>query len=92
MYINVPLTILAGLITLYVVSEQSTEDEDKGIDLYGIITLSIADVSFLYALDQSTVWGWLSFKTIGLIFLSLVFLFIFFKLEKTRNISLFPRS
>lgn len=91
LYINVPLTVLAGLITLYVVSEQSTEDEDKEIDFYGIITLSVAIVSFLYALDQSTVWGWLSFKTIGLIFLSLIFLFIFLKLEKTRDIALIPQ-
>lgn len=90
LFINVPLAVLAGLITLYVVSEQSAEDEDKGIDFYGIITLSIALVSFLYALDQSTVWGWLSIKTTGLIFLSAIFLFLFLKLEKKQEIALIP--
>ncbi|MGI9554254.1 MAG: MFS transporter, partial [Thermodesulfobacteriota bacterium] len=90
LFINVPLAVLAGLITLYVVSEQSSEEENKGIDFYGIITLSIALVSFLYAIDQSTVWGWLSIKTIGLILFSLLILYIFLRLEKTRGIALIP--
>jgi len=90
LFINVPLAVLAGLITIYIVSEQSGEDEDKGIDVYGIITLSLALVSFLYAIDQSTVWGWLSINTIGLIILSLVSLLFFIKLEKKQEIALIP--
>ena len=91
LYINVPLAVLAVLITVYVVSEQSGEEADRGIDHYGIITISIALVSFLYAIDQSTVWGWLSIKTIGLILFSLIFIFIFLKIEKTRDIALIPQ-
>jgi len=90
LFINVPLAILAALITLYVVSEQSAENEDKGIDFLGIATLSIALVSFLYAIDQSTVWGWLSIKTIGLILFSAVFLSVFLRLERKQEIALIP--
>ena len=90
LFINVPLAVVAGLITLYVVSEQSADDEDRGIDFYGIVTLSIALVTFLYALDQSTVWGWLSIKTIGLILISFIFLSLFLKLEKKQEIALIP--
>jgi len=90
LFINLPLTILAGIITVFVVSEQSTEGEDKGIDYIGIITISIALVSLLYALNQSTVWGWLSVKTIGLILLTPIFLFLFLRLEKKQEIALIP--
>jgi MFS family permease len=92
LFVNIPLTVVAGLITLYVVSEQSIEDEDKGIDYIGIITISIALLSLLYVFDQSVVWGWLSYKTIGLTLISIIFFFLFVKLEKTQEIALIPEA
>ena len=90
LFINIPLAVIAGLITLYVVSEQSAEDEEKGIDYIGIITISIALLSLLYVFDQSIAWGWLSYKTIGLLLTSIIFFFLFLKVEKNQNIALIP--
>ena len=90
LFVNVPLVIIAGLITYFVVSDQSTEGEEQGIDYIGIITISISIISLLYALDQSTTWGWLSLNTIGLIVMSLVFLFIFLKYEQRKDCALIP--
>ncbi|MDA2919609.1 MFS transporter [Desulfobacterota bacterium AH_259_B03_O07] len=92
LFVNVPLTIIAGLITLYVVSEQSAEGEDQGVDYIGVIAISITLVSFLYAVDQSISWGWLSIKTIGLIIISVIFLFLFLKFEQKEESALIPKE
>jgi len=89
-FINVPLAILAGVITLFVVKEQDTDDNDQGIDFIGILLISLAVISFLYALDQSTEWGLISLPTMGLILLSLVLLGIFIKVEPSQLSALIP--
>jgi EmrB/QacA subfamily drug resistance transporter len=91
LFLNVLLAIAAGVITLCVVPEQSTEEEQR-IDYFGIITISIALVSLLYALDQSTIWGWSSVKTIILIIASIVFLFVFVKFEQKQENALIPED
>ncbi len=90
LFLNVFLTIIAGLITLYVVSEQTTEGEDQRLDYFGIVSITIILVSLLYALDQSTSWGWLSVKTIALIIISIMSLFLFVKLELKLENALIP--
>lgn len=89
-FVNVPLAILAGIITLLVVKEQDTEDGEQGIDFPGILLISLAVVTFLYALDQSTEWGLLSLRTGGLILISAVFLISFIKIEPKQLNALIP--
>lgn len=91
LFLNVILAIIAGAITLYIVSEQSTEEE-QSVDFLGIITISITLASLLYALDQSASWGWLSVKTIALIAISIIFLFAFVKLELKQDNALIPKD
>jgi EmrB/QacA subfamily drug resistance transporter len=90
LFINVPLALLAGIITLIVVKEQDTEDGDQGVDYPGILLISLSVISFLYALDQSTVWGLISLPTLGLILLSIVLLYLFIKIEPKVLNSLIP--
>ena len=89
-FVNVPLALLAGIITLMVVKEQDTEDGDQGIDYTGILLISLSVISFLYALDQSTVWGLFSLPTGGLILLSFVLLYLFIKIEPRQLNALIP--
>ena len=89
-FVNVPLALLAGIITLLVVKEQDTEDGEQGIDFPGILLISLAVVTFLYALDQSTEWGLLSLRTGGLILISAVFLISFIKIEPKQLNALIP--
>lgn len=90
LFANVPMAILAILTTYFIVEEQSGESGKKRIDFPGIITISIALVSFLYAVNQSTSWGWASEKTVGLLIVSAVSLILFFKLEKNKDNALIP--
>ncbi|MGH7799315.1 MAG: MFS transporter [Thermodesulfobacteriota bacterium] len=92
LFINLPLAITAGLITLFVVPEQSAEGEERGIDFLGILTISFSIVSLLIAIDQSSVWGWSSIKTIGLILLFLVLLTLFINIEQKQRTALIPND
>ncbi len=89
-FVNVPLALLAGIISLWVVKEQDTEEGDQGIDYPGILLISLAVVTFLYALDQSTEWGLISLRTGGLVLVSAVFLISFIKVEPRQKNALIP--
>lgn len=89
-FINVPLAILAGLITLFVVKEQDTEEGEQGIDYIGVLLISLAVFAFLYALEKSTDWGLFSLPTGGLILLSFILLFVFKKMEPRQSNALIP--
>ena len=90
LFANVPMAVIAVFITYFIVDEQSGENIEKRIDFPGIATISIALVSFLYAINQSTSWGWLSEKTVGLLIVSAVSIFLFFKLERNKENALIP--
>lgn len=92
LFINVPLAIIAGLMTLFVVPEEKGESEERGIDFLGILTISLSIVSLLYAIDQSSVWGWDSIKTIGLILLFLVLMILFVSIEQKQTTALIPKD
>jgi len=92
LFVNVILAVLAGLITYFAVEEQSAEGEEEGIDYIGISTFSVMILALLYALDQSTSWGWLSLNTVGLFIISMIFLAIFLKIERKRDCALIPED
>ncbi len=92
LFINLPLAIIAGLITFFVVQEQTIEGEERGIDLLGILTISLSIVSLLYAIDQSSIWGWGSFKTVGFMILSLILLILFVSIEQKQSTALIPKD
>lgn len=90
LFANVPMAIIALILTYFIVDEQAGESSEKSVDFTGIITISIALVSFLYAINQSTTWGWFSGKTIALLAVAAVSSFLFLKFEKNRKNALIP--
>lgn len=90
LFINVPLALIAGLLTYFTVDEQKGEEGKKTVDYRGIITITISLIALLYAIDQFPVWGLASYKTIALLIVFLVFLLIFIPIERGNEKALIP--
>jgi Na+/melibiose symporter-like transporter len=58
MFANVPIAAIACFVTWRSVRESSGGGAEAGIDVPGIVTLSVGLVALLLALDQVTQWGW----------------------------------
>ncbi|USG60913.1 MFS transporter [Sneathiella marina] len=81
-YINVPVAIIAILVTLSVVPKDQTEDIEKTVDYPGIITLSLGLFALLLVLDVGAGLGWFSPAIFGLLGLSVVAICSFFMVER----------
>jgi EmrB/QacA subfamily drug resistance transporter len=53
-FLNVPVTVIALLVTRRYVAESRDPDAERAVDYLGIATLSVGVVSILIALDQGT--------------------------------------
>ncbi len=92
-FLNVPISVVAVLITYYLVKIEEPEARKQRIDYAGIATLSIGLVSLLVALDQANDWGWGDPKTIALLALSLLLVASFPLIERRAGMSaLVPRE
>lgn len=92
LYFNIPLALIAGLLTYYTVQEKATEEGDKRVDYIGILTISASLTSLLFAVTQSTSWGWVSWKIILLLAVSIVLLLVFIAIERRIPYALIPKD
>jgi len=81
-FINLPIAASAVLITWFVVQQSADIDREKKIDYLGIITLSIGLLSFLFAIDQATAWGWGNWSIIGSLIISVILIIAFVFVER----------
>ena len=58
LFINVPIGLIAMLVTWREIHQPREPGERERIDYAGIVTLSIGLFALLFALDQVTDWGW----------------------------------
>lgn len=92
-FVNVPISVVAVVITYYLVRIEEPDAGRQRIDFAGIATLSIGLVSLLVALDQVDDWGWGDPKTIGLLALSALLVAAFVPIERRAGASaLVPRE
>jgi len=92
LFVNVPVCIIAGLITYLEVDKQEIKDGKSDIDYSGIITISVSLVALLYALTVSPSWGWTSYKTISLLAAFVVFMILFLIVESRKDDGLIPKD
>ncbi len=59
-FINVPLSVLAVVLTLYAVPESRDESAKGRIDWGGFALITIGLVAFIYGINQSAASGWLA--------------------------------
>ncbi len=90
LFVNVPLCVIAGILTYLEVAKQPVEKGTKYVDSLGILTVSISLVSLMYALNMSTTWGWTSYKTISLLVLFAVVMLLFIRIERRTEDALIP--
>lgn len=91
LFVNAPICLLAIFITWRFVHTPSPARERQRIDFAGIATLSVGLFALLFALDQSTSWGWTDWRIIASLVLAVVLLAAFFVIERrTGDAALVP--
>ncbi len=88
--INVPLAIIASLITLLFVRSDKSSLKPEPNDWTGIATISIGLVAIMLAVDQSMSWAWMNFKTLALVGVAMVLLTMFPFIERRKPNALVP--
>ncbi len=74
MFVNVPIGILAAVATPLLLHENRMQDGHRRVDIFGALTVTAGLIALVYALSQGNDTGWLSFQTLGLLALAVIFL------------------
>jgi EmrB/QacA subfamily drug resistance transporter len=82
-FLNLPVTLIAVVVTYFKVHDVGDEPSAERLDYTGVATLSLSLVALLVALDQSSLWGWGDPRTIGLL-AAFVVLFVAFLFAERR--------
>ncbi len=91
-YVNVPIGSLVVLASLFILTPSLSEDERRGFDIPGAITLTASLILMVFALVKSTSWGWASLNTIGILAAAVVLLGAFVLIERRTAAPLVPLS
>ncbi len=91
-YVNVPIGSMVVLASLFILTPSLAEDENRGFDIPGAITLTAGLVLMVFALVQSTSWGWASAKTLGILAVAFVLIAVFVVIERRTKSALVPLS
>ena len=91
-YVNVPIGSVVVIASFFFLTHSLAEDENRGFDIPGAITLTAGLVLMVFALVKSTSWGWGSAKTLGTLAASLVLIALFVVIERRTKSALVPLS
>jgi EmrB/QacA subfamily drug resistance transporter len=81
-FINVPVGILAIIVTRLVVDESRDTSAGQRLDLPGLMTSAVALFALTYALIEANNYGWTSARILGLFAVAIVGFVAFVLLEK----------
>jgi EmrB/QacA subfamily drug resistance transporter len=81
-YINVPVGILAVLLSLRFIPRDRPAEPDSRFDLAGALTFVTGLVALLLALNQGETWGWLSIPTLLAVAIAIIMLAAFIYTER----------
>ncbi len=80
-YINIPVGLLALILSIVFVPAFSSETKEGKFDFRGAAVFMAGLISLLLALNKGNEWGWTSAIIIGLLAFSIILLGIFIRLE-----------
>jgi EmrB/QacA subfamily drug resistance transporter len=89
-YVNVPIGSVVVLASLFILTHSLAEDENRGFDIPGAVTLTAGLVLMVFALVKSTSWGWASAKTLGTLAVAFVLIALFVVIERRTKSALVP--
>ncbi len=89
-YVNVPIGSLVVLSSFFILAPSLSEDERRGFDIPGALTLTAGLVLIGFALVKSTSWGWASANTVGTMAVAIVLLAVFVVIEHRTTFPLVP--
>ncbi|GIK42179.1 MAG: MFS transporter [Chloroflexota bacterium] len=81
-YINLPVGLLALLLSLYFIPLDAGAERAERFDLVGAITFMAGLVALLLGLNQGHAWGWSSPAILGLLAAAVVLLTVFVFIER----------
>ncbi len=81
-FINLPVAVLAVVVTLFATRESRDETVARTVDFPGIAALSTGLTALVLALVEGNAWGWGSPEIIGLLAASVIALVGFFVIER----------
>lgn len=84
-YINVPIGILAIVLALRSIADDSVTHRTERFDFVGASLFSAGLVALMVALNEGHAWGWASPFTVGLIAVSIIVLLAFVRVELHRD-------
>jgi EmrB/QacA subfamily drug resistance transporter len=91
-FINVPVGVLAILVTRLVVDESRDTSADQRLDLPGLITSAVGLFALTYALIEANNYGWTSARILGLFAVAVVGLVAFAVLELRQHVPMLDLS
>ncbi|WP_051222888.1 MFS transporter [Conexibacter woesei] len=71
-FLNLPVAVLAVVVTLFATHESRDETAPRQVDLLGVVTLTIGLGALVLALVEGNGWGWGSARVIGLLVVAVV--------------------
>jgi EmrB/QacA subfamily drug resistance transporter len=89
-FVNVPVGVLAFLLTRRLVDESRVEVEERRFDIPGAVLVTSGLALLVYAITQAPQVGWGTSRTIGLVVVSLVLLVLFIAWEARAKAPLMP--
>src|SRR5919205_221396 len=85
-FVNIPVAVLAIVLTLVVVRESRDEDASPHVDIFGLLTITGGLATLVLAIQQGDTLGWGSGLVVGSLLATLVLLGLFFITLYLQNI------
>jgi EmrB/QacA subfamily drug resistance transporter len=82
MFVNVPIGIATVLAAPVVLRESRADVDQRRVDVFGALSVTVGLIALVYALSQGNDAGWLSLKTLGLLALAVILLVAFVVIER----------
>ncbi|GCE31463.1 MFS transporter [Dictyobacter alpinus] len=81
MFVNVPVGLLACILTPFLIPNSQTQESRKSLDILGAVTVTAGIVLLVYALARGNEIGWLSWQILGFLALGVILLVSFVFIE-----------
>ncbi len=81
MFVNVPIGVVAVVVTPFVLRESRIQVAERHVDVWGALTVTAGLVALVYSLSEGNDAGWLSLQTLGLLVLAAILLGAFVLIE-----------